>query len=259
MMSGHVDVTCERILTQSHIDPNIHPKNVVYDIDVNDHRLDHLMPSLHSKNIGDQLIELHQMEIDYCGSDNNVGAIIIGVGDSLVTWTVRSSTPHINNACSDDVNCMFSTITVGGYFQLPNIELPEGIIFICAESDSTVAEREHDVEVIHGVAACSNGFVVDRSPPSAGHVVFVSNDGYINSLLHQSIYWYGFTDNSNMFDNGGEMMYRYAIGKFVILQSTKICFYCCCYFCSCYSCCCCMCLLKVCTDMGYTYIHVFLC
>ena len=216
MFSGHVGVLCEPIATPT--DPNTYPKNAVYDVDINDQHLDQLLPSLHSKNIGHQLMILHQMEIDFCWSNRKVGAIMIGVGDSLVTWTVRTALPESNSTCSDDVHCLYSTSTTGGYLQLPNVDLPESKIFICAETSGRIAIREKDNEEIHGVSGCSNGFIVDRSPPSAGHVTFSSNDGYITYLLQQSIYWYGFTDNSQMFNDGGELMYRYAIGEFINLK-----------------------------------------
>lgn len=212
MFSGHFGVLCEPI--RVNVDPNVYPKNRVYDIDTNDDRLKPLLPSLHSKNIGDHLITLHQMEIDYCGSDTNIGAVMIGVGDSMVTWTVRTELPLNNRTCADDASCLYSTSSVGSYFELPNMVLSEGMIFICATSEDGSVSREKDIEITHGIAGCSNGFIVDYTAPSSGHVEISSKDGYITTLQHQSVYWYGFHDNSEIFNVGRAInLYQYALGK----------------------------------------------
>ena len=129
--------------------------------------------------------------------------------------------------CSASPECKYSRITTEGYVELPSRKLSfDTLYYICADAPESERITGGHREIISPFHACSNGFILDDTPPTGG-VIHVKNvNGYINSLTVLAVTWEGFSDNIDATIFGFEnniKFYTVEIGKsaFKICRGTQ--------------------------------------
>ena len=155
---------------------------------------------------------LHEADLDFGTADSEVvGAVLNGNGRNI-TWYL-TTTQVIPNTCNTYPECKASRITSDGYvaFQKDKISF-NTIYFICAYAPQSQRVQDSFTETLPSIQACSNGFVVDDSPPSAGEVHPENTNGYINSVDGFTVSWNSFDDNIDV----NLLGYRYKINSYAV-------------------------------------------
>lgn len=219
--SGKQATHCERLQIQFH--QNKFPKEIVYDIDVNEINFNDMKQIIFSTNIGERLNYYHDNELDYSRNRLSLGAFMIGLQDRHVAWYIMAKKELPTTECSYDVSCLLSQETQEGAISFGTIDLGEGKFYVCARSEAESRQRKDFVENFDKVEGCSDGFIIDETRPSLGTVKINSNSGYISDSSELLITWNGFYDNSDSY--GPEVLqYRYAIGMELSFFLLKMCY-----------------------------------
>lgn len=209
--SGKVSKTCTFINVIQ--DPNYYNKGVVYDLDARSEFFSALDAYKYTRNIGNKLKELHTNEINYRAQFFRPGAFIIGLGKTINVWCISKSA-RVPMRCEEDDSCLELKRETGGLVKFSS-KLPmeyNTMYYICVNITSNVSSSQ-----------CSNGFIIDRDPPSKGEVyIKTKKNGYITDDSRLDIHWHGFTDD-NKFRNLGYpssiQFYEIAIGKYFFFVS----------------------------------------
>ncbi|XP_013386063.1 uncharacterized protein LOC106155675 [Lingula anatina] len=172
--------------------------------------------TLRAANVGPVLQEILNLDVDFISHPSDLGAVLVGSQHSKVSWFVTRH-PKIPDDCATDPMCHHSTTTNGNILSLVNVELYEGYKhFVCTMAKEEVIVREkHFAETLPEIRLCSNGFYIDRTPPSAGHVsVLNSMNGHLLDSTTVALSWQGFVDQDELGNtvNGGIRSFSYAIG-----------------------------------------------
>ncbi|KAL3857352.1 hypothetical protein ACJMK2_012028 [Sinanodonta woodiana] len=211
--SGVENTVCAQVETSS---SNLYSEVTVYDLNAKSANFEALKTSLHSKYLGDKLVDIHSLEIDFCRQRDRLAAVIVSAGERVVTWFLMMQKRRIPaGECEDDKSCVMSMTTSSGYAEFFGAQLLEdSVYYICAVSNKTVIHREMFDDTLEEFDHCSNGVYVDETPPSIGNV-YIENQR--NSFLDWNktieISWSGFLDIS-AFEMYGTAVkhYSYAIG-----------------------------------------------
>ena len=93
------------------------------------------------------------------------------------------------------------------------------LYYICASANESNITRETFTETFMKIEMCSNGFILDDTPPYGGEVHVTNLNGYINDLKDIVVSWDGFGDNSDARLLGYESTinsYSVEIGKWAV-------------------------------------------
>ncbi|KAJ8312052.1 hypothetical protein KUTeg_009425 [Tegillarca granosa] len=215
-MSGRQEKYCVPLNVR--YDPNLYLNHKVYDVVAKTEYFQSIIPYLGSKYIGDKLSVIHDNEVDFITPWNIVAGVLLGVDDRLISWFLMRRQGFPIGSCNNDLDCIYEDATTKGYIAFKNVQLKdEHIYYICAKSDKTVIQREFFTEEIPAFESCSNGFMVDSSPPKPGDVTIVSRNGYITDKSELLIHWDDFKDSAlylKMGYNSGIAFYQYSIGSY---------------------------------------------
>ena len=149
---------------------------------------------MYSRYLGDALVQMHNEEIDFGSPDTHVvGALPSGTGRNI-TWFL-TTTRTIPRTCSEAPECVASKTTSEGYVYFDEEIQANTIYYTCASAEETQIIKEPFSEQLPAVHVCSNGFIIDDTPPSGGEVHVVNFNGFLNNLHEIDIHWNGFDDN----------------------------------------------------------------
>ena len=176
---------------------------------------------IHSSYLGDTSNFPHDVELDFGKRSSKVAGVVFYASQRNVTWYLMSSRriPAFNQ-CQRDTKCITSLTSLNGYvyFEEKYISLNK-LYFICAFSKASQIERETNIESFVEIRACSNGFILDDTPPFGGQVHVENKKGFVNDLAAVHIMIQGFSDNVDASLLGYEddiKYFSYAIGKIII-------------------------------------------
>ena len=211
--SGAISTTCSPLDTTH---PNEYKKIHVYEVNANSHRFQALKAKLHARFLGDTLSELHELDVDFCRSNATLAGAIPSPAERNFTWYLTTSAAIPRSLeCDTDAGCVKRLTSNGGIAVFHKIKLiPGNIYYICAWSNATIIKRELFDEHREEVRLCGNGFLVDDSPPTTGHVMIVNQrHGF---LLGEGIVlaWDGFKDMVSRIQNSSIKGYSIAIGRY---------------------------------------------
>ena len=177
----------------------------------------HLLQVLPSKTSGHTAVLLHDAELDFGISTSRVAGAIAYGNNRNVKWYLMMS-QKVPPFCKKDPDCVYQEENMDGYVEVPydRIRMNQ-IYYICALSHATEIEREYFTESMKEIRQCSNGFVLDDTPPTSGKVHVSNTGGFITDLSSLLIQWDQFDDNVDVAKLGYVdpiQVYSYALGKF---------------------------------------------
>ncbi|XP_052220285.1 uncharacterized protein LOC127837360 isoform X3 [Dreissena polymorpha] len=191
-VSGLAKTSCHKI---NKGDSGSYSKTAVYDFDSSSDSWVYIKKMLHSSDIGQHYVRLHDSEMNIGNADSSVtGALMYG-SERSVSWYLMKL-QYVPQTCDSDINCVIKYESDYGYIELDKhyISFNE-LYFICAYSNYTVVEREYFTEILEEISSCSNGFILDSSPPTKGEVHVHNHRGFITNPQHVIVTWTGFHDN----------------------------------------------------------------
>lgn len=184
---------------------------------------------IHSSNLGDQGVILHDSELDFGTIQTKVAGAMIYSTQRNITWYLMAtrSIPHFGD-CQRDSDCITFQSNTDGYILFENTNLVSNkLYFICAFAEEIEIHRESYTETFTGIKSCSDGFIIDNIAPSGGQIFVENTAGYLNDIFEIRISWERFIDNADveMFGYSDSIKYySYAIGKSqCIMRNSFIC------------------------------------
>lgn len=127
------------------------------------------------------------MNIDTINAD--VLGFMLYATERNITWYLMN-TANIPADCNIDPDCVTSTENMDGYARFdPKFINVDTLYFICAHSNTHQIVRETYTEVQDEISSCSNGFILDNSPPKAGKVSVSNLSGYIRNTRGIRMAW----------------------------------------------------------------------
>lgn len=185
---------------------------------------------IHSSNIGNKYSILHDGEMDFGTNRTTVVGALMYATERNVTWyLMKKQRLPFSLDCDKDSDCLYSMTTDTEYVLFDKRLFKEDIFYYtCAFSNATTVSRELFTEVLNEVGSCSNGFILDNTPPFGGHVTVQNTNGFITSRTEIEIAWNGFDDNVDAIELGYVdrlKYYSYAVGmySFPLSYSDKVC------------------------------------
>ena len=152
---------------------------------------------MHSRNLDDALRQLHNEELDFGTTDTEVVGAIPSGTDRNITWFL-TTTKTVPKNCNESPECKTSRMTTDGYVQFRKADiLVNTFYYICASAEESTTVKENFTEKLPAIRACSNGFVIDDTPPYGGEVHVRNVSGFLNDLREIVVHWNGFDDNIN--------------------------------------------------------------
>ena len=183
----------------------------VYDLPLDYRNLDTLNDILHSSQLSDIAIQLHNDEVDFSNNTRGISGALQGIDCKDYEWFVQEN-PDVNcRTNKDHTSCIKPRYTNKNVVEFRNMFLKDGHhYFICVHASNGSCSSLP-------MKMCSNGFIVDTLPPIPGNV-YVGHD--IVSKGHPDntsmlIRWDGFKDTVDEVApySSGIKEYFFAIGK----------------------------------------------
>ncbi|XP_052788806.1 uncharacterized protein LOC128223569 [Mya arenaria] len=176
---------------------NTNTDRTIFDFELTSNAWKHVLEIKHSSNVGEQYEILQNNELDFANGKSAVVGVMLYADQRNLTWyLVTTSTLPPSGDCDKSSQCQNSLTTGNGYATFDITHLMQNIrYYICAFADESIVEREYSTEHLSSIQECSDGFVVDREPPSAGNVLIENTNGFVANLRSIKIYWKGFADN----------------------------------------------------------------
>jgi hypothetical protein len=177
---------------------------------------------IHSSNIGSNNAVLHNSEMDFGNTNTSVVGIIMYATERKVNWFLMKH-KHVPdfNQCEKDSDCVFTTQTQNGFVLFDKKVIEKNTFYYtCAYSNASSVSRELFTEMFSEIRVCSNGFIIDDTPPFGGHVTVLHSGGFITRRGELNIYWSGFDDNVDTAQLGYVdriKFYSCAVGRIFIL------------------------------------------
>ncbi|KAK3092699.1 hypothetical protein FSP39_006126 [Pinctada imbricata] len=180
--------------------------------------IDEIEKFKHSLNIGDRLKDIANEELDNAGSDITLNGFILGAGERNVTWYLMHTAHVPTNLCSNDPECLSTIETYGGLVSFGKVSYMEGTVYyICSYSKSVSIVRELHTVNLPEMTLCSDGVLIDSTPPSMGTVLLhTETPGYLSSNA-LAFSWEGFDDSHKYKDLGYPSPiahYEYGVGTY---------------------------------------------
>lgn len=154
---------------------------------------------IHSSNIGTHLSLLHNAEVDFGTIDATVAGVLLHAVERNVTWyLMKERTFPQSGDCDKETDCVHSQISDCGYIYFDSHFVDRNrFYYICAYSGSTIFIRETFTEKLPEIQSCSDGFVIDDTPPTTGKISVKNTNGFLTDLSSIDIRWRGFDDNTD--------------------------------------------------------------
>jgi hypothetical protein len=147
------------------------------ELDRNTLRDTDLDPYLRSQQLGSNVHDLFDLDLDYAKSDVIVCAALTNSQDAntLFFLMTRQGLPSLGD-CTADVDCVTSTNTTTGYVIFPNrcTQKSNAVFYVCAVTSGVSGQP---------VQVCGDGVVIDDDPPSPGTVAI---DNAVNEVTRWS-------------------------------------------------------------------------
>ena len=175
---------------------------------------------IHSSNIGRNYELLHNAEMDFGNSNTSVVGTLMYATERKVTWFLMKNKrlPDFNE-CEKDTECAYTTQTEKGFVLFDSMIVNKNTFYYtCAFANASFVSRELFTETLSEIRVCSNGFIIDGTPPFGGEVIISNTGGFITAHGEIEISWNGFDDNVDTSQLGYVdriKFYSYAIGMFI--------------------------------------------
>lgn len=173
-----------------------------------------------SSNIAAVFAQLEALDIDFTNKTDSITALIAGsIHDSHHVWISNSEYCTYDDCTSQASCCLVMQEIIGNIaeFDLNNMTLIHGQRYrVCATSNDTDVDGENAQWTVSGFETCSDGFIVDSTPPTAGMVSFIA--GGSSSSIGSTcllVKWHGFEDleESNYATDDGIAFFNVMLGK----------------------------------------------
>ena len=154
------------------------------------------------QHVNNKLQELHDLDLDFAGSDLVVAALMTDSLGHSVTWFLVRDDAHVpeDGECAADPACVTSSSSDNATVIFPGYRASlqnGGVYFVCAlvspppSSSSSIGRAG----ALATREVCGDGFVVDDDPPSAGTVsILNANGGFLVDSGRVVVSWSGFSD-----------------------------------------------------------------
>ncbi|XP_053381647.1 uncharacterized protein LOC123555884 isoform X2 [Mercenaria mercenaria] len=212
--AGNVVTICERA---SVVEKSEFNKDTIYDIDASVTSWNVIQQMIHSSNIGSKYSVLHDAEMDFGTTNTSVVGTLMYATERNVTWyLMKNKHLPVLEQCDKDSECVFSTTTGNGYVLFDKSLIKQNVFYYtCAFSNASSVSRELFTEILSEIRTCSNGFIIDNTPPFGGQLNVKNTGGFIIRPWKMDISWNGFDDNVNTEKLGYSeriKFYSYAVG-----------------------------------------------
>ena len=178
--------------------------------------------SAHSNHI--YRILKQEEEADFINNTKTaIGVITRSKHKRHMVWLIEAFEACTYEACVNNEPCCMAHAEIdGNLIVLHNLNLKHGQHYkLCAKSNETVLQEERFTRVLPSFKTCSDGFLVDTTPPQAG-VVNVGNGFYETSPGEtcMDLQWSGFLDEeeAQLTNDNGLAYFVLAVGKFRTFQ-----------------------------------------
>ncbi|XP_053381950.1 uncharacterized protein LOC123539831 [Mercenaria mercenaria] len=212
--SGAISTTCTPLEVPH---PNEYNHRHVYELDARHPSMDDIKMKLHAEFLGETLLLLHKLDLDFCKKDTLLLGAIPNADERNITWYLLTDKNIPSRSCELSGNCIRSVTSSGGFVTMHKTKLiPGANYYICASSNRTVVHRELFDDILEEINECGNGFLIDDAPPIAGQVKVINqNQGFMSSQNEMVISWKGFKDRLSLSHSNFSSpvySYNYAIG-----------------------------------------------
>ena len=194
----------------------------VYDLPLDYEGLDDLNDILHSNQLGDVAVQLHNDEVDFSNNTRGISGALQGTACDEHDWFVQED-PEVN--CQKEkfhVTCKKKRYTTLNVVEFSNMKLHHGRrYFICVHAWGGSCSSSP-------IKMCSNGFIIDTKPPLPGHIYIGHGNQEVRGHADNTsmlIRWEGFEDIETELElpyASGIKEYYYAIGECKILSLESI-------------------------------------
>ena len=152
------------------------------------------MQAITSSNLGVLYKLLHDSELDFGNTSAKVAGIVVYGTEREIEWFLMTR-PEIPTQCINSPRCLQFLTSKSGVIEFDSRFIAANTLhYICARSNVTYIEREIFTERLEAINTCSDGFVLDDSPPSSGEVHVSQHGGYLTDTTHIQVSWDGFSD-----------------------------------------------------------------
>lgn len=185
----------------------------------------HIPQNLHTLVSGPKIHTLQVNDIDYTNVTNRAFAIITGSLHNLhYVWVVEGKDECPYSSCQQNLPCCISSTQSDRYtIDFRDVSLYSGRYYkLCAMSNSSAIDTEVGERVVDKVNVCSNGFLVDTTPPTVGKISIghgsLAARPSSNCL---SMKWNGFVDEEEaaFTNDDGIAYYRLSVGNYASIFS----------------------------------------
>lgn len=180
----------------------------VFDLDfqkLNKSFVDFITQASFSEHLGSLYDEFLELEIDHCSPIIEIAVLILGHGgENLKVFLMTStSTPEYGDQCHQLTDCIMATSTNTGIALFKKKDFTHGsLLYSCVRGENK----------LYG---CSDGILVDATPPITGRIAIPNVNGFIFTMSALLLYVEPFLEDAMPI--GTEEIpsiafYEYAIG-----------------------------------------------
>ena len=170
---------------------------------------------LNSEYIGDAITKIHDAEVDVANKKSVIIGAILNGKARKIKWFLTTS-PTVPEKCKAPV-CKTAVTNLDGYIKIPRDVIKyDTVHYICAKASEIIVRKNGHDETLPEIKTCSNGFIIDDSPPTGGELYVNDDNGYITNLQNVQVMWSGFGDTTNVAALGYDIpisSYTVSIGR----------------------------------------------
>lgn len=158
-----------------------------------------------SEHLGSLYDELLELEIDYCSPITEITVLVLGHGgENLEVFLMTSmSTPEYGEQCHMLRDCIMASRTNNGIALFKKNDFTHGsLLYSCVRGENKSY-------------GCSDGILVDATPPETGKIAIPNVNGFISTMSALSLYVEQFLEDAMPFETDeipSIAFYKYAIG-----------------------------------------------
>lgn len=180
----------------------------VFDLDfqkLNKSFVDVITHASFSEHLGSLYDEFLELEIDHCSPIIEIAVLILGHGgENLKVFLMTStSTPEYGDQCHQLTDCIMATSTNTGIALFKKNDFTHGsLLYSCVRGENKSY-------------GCSDGILVDATPPITGRIAIPNVNGFIFTMSALSLYVEPFLEDAVPIGTSeipSIAFYEYAIG-----------------------------------------------
>lgn len=180
----------------------------VFDLDfqkLNKSFVDFITQASFSEHLGSLYDEFLELEIDHCSPIIEIAVLILGHGgENLKVFLMTStSTPEYGDQCHQLTDCIMATSTNTGIALFKKKDFTHGsLLYSCVRGENK----------LYG---CSDGILVDATPPITGRIAIPNVNGFIFTMSALLLYVEPFLEDAMPIGTDeipSIAFYEYAIG-----------------------------------------------